>query len=62
MANVGQGHRCENWTYHVRWQMFECVLLIFFVIILAIWQHTKTNEFHIFLTFEIENVGQGLSQ
>ena len=38
--------------------MFECVLLIFFIN-LAIRQHTKTNEFHIFSIFEIDKVSEG---
>ena len=49
----------KNWTYAVRSQMFECVLPIVFII-LATQQHMKTNELHIFQTFEIENVDQGL--
>ena len=39
-------------------KIFDCVLRIF-PIMLAYRQHTKTNEFYIFWTFEIKNVGQG---
>ena len=48
----------KNGTYTVRSQMFECVLLNFFHNF-NIRPHTKTNEFHILETSEIENVGQG---
>ena len=37
--------------------MFECVLLNLFIIVAS--GNMKTNEFHIFKTFKIENVGQG---
>ena len=47
----------KNYTYAVRSQMFEGVLLIFFHSY-SFQQHSNTNEFHIFQTFEIENVGQ----
>ena len=45
--NVGLGHEGEKWDLYRSIEMFECVLLNFFII-LAFQQHTKTNEFHIF--------------
>ena len=42
--------------------LFDCKWLIvydlFFFMIVDVRKHTKTNELHIFYTFEIENVGQ----
>ena len=45
-------------TYAVRAKIFECVLLICFFLILALRQHKKTNECHIFLTFEVKMEGE----
>ena len=49
----------KNRTYtHSIANVWMCNAKYFFII-LACRQHTQTNEFHIFLKFEIENVGQG---
>ena len=49
IENEGQGHGKEKCIlrHSIGSQIFECVLLNFFII-LALWQHMKKNEFQIF--------------